>query len=121
MVRIPLGGRRVRGYVVELGQREPGRLRPITSVSMEATLFDPPLLRSLTWAAHRYVAPVSVMLDRSAPPNLARKANMARTANLARPAAPEEPGHDLAKHPLAAWAAAAATGKRQPAVAYMAR
>ena len=115
MVRVPLGGRRVRGYVVEIGRREPGRLRPIAAVSMEARTFDPPLLRSLTWAAHHYVAPVSVMLDRSAPPNLAKKAG--------KRADPADSGisSNGSKHPLAPWAAGAALGKRQPPVAYIAR
>ncbi|MEX0667585.1 MAG: hypothetical protein WD313_04585 [Acidimicrobiia bacterium] len=117
MVRVPLGGRRVRGYVVELGRREPGRLRPIAAVSMVARIFDQPLLRSLTWAAHRYVAPVSVMLDRSAPPNLAKKATAGKRAELSEARASAE----SSKHPLAAWAAGAALGKRQPPVAYIAR
>lgn len=131
MVRVPLGGRRVRGYIVELGRQEPGRLRPIAAVAMEAKIFDPPLLRSLTWAAHRYVAPVSVMLDRCAPPNLAKKANLAKGTILAKKPifAGEMPeawadtrsGQESGKHPLAAWAAGAATKKRQPPVAYVAR
>jgi primosomal protein N' len=128
MVRVPLGGRRVRGYVVEVGRREPGRLRPIAAISMEPRTFDGELLRSLTWAAHHYVAPVSVMLDRSAPPNLAKKANPAREV-LARKKASVGPGWQFEnaasygsdRHPLALWSAAAASGKRQPPVAYIAR
>lgn len=128
MVRVPLGGRKVRGYVVEVGHREPGRLRPIAAVSMEPKTFDGELLKSLTWAAHHYVAPVSVMLDRSAPPNLARKASLAEIANVARativsPDSQSEGGSSpgSGRHPLAPWSAAAASGKRQPPVAYIAR
>ena len=117
MVRVPLGGRKVRGYVVELARREPGRLRPIAAVSMEAKTFDPPLLRSLTWAAHHYVAPVSVMLDRSVPPNLVRSPKVAAdeiSPNWMEP-------RPSTKHPLAPWAADAAAGRRRPPVAYIAR
>ena len=117
LVRVPLGGRKVRGYVVEVGRREPGRLRPIAAVSMEAKTFDDSLARSLTWAAHHYVAPVSVMLDRSAPPNLAKKAVAPKHVEATASAGRLESG----KHPLAAWAAGAATGRRQPPVAYIAR
>lgn len=122
MVRVPLGGRKVRGYVVEIGRREPGRLRPIATVSMEPKTFDPELLRSLTWAAHHYVAPISVMLDRSAPPNLAKKANLAKAASVGPESqVAEAMSSGSGIHPLAAWSAAAAGGKRQPPVAYIAR
>lgn len=121
MVRVPLGGRKVRGYVVEIGRREPGRLRPIAAVSMETKTFDSELLRSLTWAAHHYVAPVSVMLDRSAPPNLAKKANLAEKDVGPASQAPETTSSGPRQHPLTAWAAAAAEGKRQPPTAYIAR
>jgi primosomal protein N' (replication factor Y) len=122
MVRVPLGGRKVRGYVVEIGRREPGRLRPIAAVSMEPATFDRELLRSLTWAAHHYVAPVSVMLDRSAPPNLAKKPSVAKETSVRRdsPAAEARPSGS-GSHPLAEWSAAAAAGKRQPPAAYIAR
>ena len=116
MVRVPLGGRKVRGYVVELARRDPGRLRPIAAVSMESKIFDDPLLRSLTWAAHHYVAPVSVMLDRSTPPNLVRNPAAASAAQ----SSPSVPGPP-ANHPLASWASGSATGRRQPPVAYVAR
>ena len=117
MVRVPLGGRKVRGYVVEVGRREPDRLRPIAAVSMEARTFDDPLLRSLTWAAHHYIAPVSVMLDRSAPPNLAKKASASKQVESSTSVGTLV----STKHPLAAWAAGAAGGRRQPPVAYIAR
>jgi primosomal protein N' (replication factor Y) len=92
---------------------------------MEAKTFDPALLRSLTWAANHYVAPVSVMLDRSAPPNLARKTAPA-SPTPAGPAdrhllAARATSGELDRHPLAAWAAGAAEGRRQPPVAYIAK
>ena len=124
IVRVPLGGRKVRGYVVELARREPGRLRPITAVSMEAKTFDLSLLRSLTWAANRYVAPLAVMLERSAPPNLARKLAPDRDPT-SPPVDPLQPNAasppESGPHPLATWAASAVSGRRQPPIAYIAR
>jgi primosomal protein N' (replication factor Y) (superfamily II helicase) len=70
LVRVPLGGRRVRGFVVEIGERPPDRLKPIAAVSGEMPVFDSGLRDALIWAAHYYVAPVAVMLERAAPPNL---------------------------------------------------
>ena len=70
MVRVPLGGRRVRGYVVELDHRPPERLRDIAQVSGRATVATPRLLPTLEWIAHHYVAPLGPTLDRAAPPNV---------------------------------------------------
>ena len=72
MVRIPLGGRKVRGFVVSIEQGSSEGLKPIRGRSGKVDLFDPLLLQTLRWAAQHYVAPLSVMLRRSAPPNLAR-------------------------------------------------
>ena len=105
MVRVPLGGRKVRGYVVEVGRREPGRLRPIASVSMEPRTFDEPLLRSLTWGPH-YVAPVVLLSERSAP---SRKTQFARQVEATVSAAP-----GLGKHPLTAWSPAAVCSDSPP-------
>ncbi len=69
IVRVPLGGRRVRGYVVETGVRDPGRLKPVAARSGNAPVFGPELLDSLIWASKHYVAPLSVVLERAAPPN----------------------------------------------------
>lgn len=70
IVRVPLSGRRVRGFVVELDQRDPHRLRDIAQVSGRSRVFDDRLLGALTWASAHYVAPVGPMLERSAPPNV---------------------------------------------------
>ncbi len=69
LVRVPLGGRRVRGYVVELGNRESGRLKAVAARSGDAPIFEEKLLEALRWAARHYVAPLSVLLERAAPPN----------------------------------------------------
>lgn len=72
MVRVPLGSRRIRGYVVSMRTGETGKLKPIVSVSGDWPVFDESLLQTLRWAALHYVAPLSVLLARSAPPNLPR-------------------------------------------------
>jgi hypothetical protein len=50
IVRVPLGGRRVRGWVVGTGEPSKPGLRPILSVSGDVPAFDRALLR-WRWAA----------------------------------------------------------------------
>lgn len=110
LVRIPLGGRRVRGFVVELGERDPDRLKPIGGVSGELPVFGPKLRDSLLWAAHHYVAPVAIALERSAPPNLPSS-----------PPGSEPPADlDLIDHPLTQVTEAALVGRRRPVTALLA-
>ena len=74
IVRVPLGGRKVRGYVTDVTQGTPERpLRPIAARSGNRGVFDAAMLRSLRWAATHYVAPLSTVLARCAPPNLPRR------------------------------------------------
>jgi primosomal protein N' (replication factor Y) len=73
-VRIPLGGRRVRGWVVDV-RTDAGAARPLKDVmgiSGDLPVFHAPLLRTLRWAALHYVAPMAALLARPAPPNLPR-------------------------------------------------
>ncbi len=70
-VRVPLGGRRVRGFIVEFGNRPPDRLRDIAQVSGRSTVLTEGLVDSLRWASQHYVAPLGPMLARAAPPNVA--------------------------------------------------
>ncbi len=70
IVRVPLGGRRVRGFVVGVEHGDPSRLKPIQRISAPLPVFGPTLLEVLRWAAHHYVAPLAVLLERAAPPNL---------------------------------------------------
>ena len=74
IVRVPLGGRRVRGYVVNIrpGDSITRDLREIVGVSGDLPAFDPEHLETLRWAAMHYVAPVAAMLPRATPPNLPR-------------------------------------------------
>ena len=48
-------------------------LRPIATRSGNRGIFDEAMLRSLRWAATHYVAPLSTVLARCAPPNLPRR------------------------------------------------
>lgn len=72
IVRVPLGGRRVRGYVVA-SEREPREgLKPILGRSGTLPVFDASLLGVARWAALHYVAPLAAVLRKTAPPNLPR-------------------------------------------------
>jgi len=73
IVRVPLGGRRVRGYVVSTGPGEHSGLKEILAVSGDMPVFDNDLLGVLRWAAIHYVAPVAAVLAKAAPPNLPRR------------------------------------------------
>ena len=72
IVRVPLGGRRVRGYVIGLREQPVAgrKLRQVAGLSGDLPVFDAPLLETLRWAAIHYVAPVAALLPRTAPPNL---------------------------------------------------
>jgi primosomal protein N' (replication factor Y) len=72
LVRIPLSGRRVRGWVVATGVEAPERIKPVASVSGDLPVFDADLLGILRWAAMHHVAPLATVLGRSGPPNLPR-------------------------------------------------
>jgi len=73
MVRIPLGGRRVAGFVVATGEAPRPGLRALLSRRGELPVFDRGLLEVMRWAATRYVAPLPVLLAKAAPPNLPRR------------------------------------------------
>jgi len=73
IVRVPLGGRRVRGWVVSTGEPERPRLKDVIAVSGDLPVFDRGLLEVLRWAASRYVAPLASLLAKATPPNLPRR------------------------------------------------
>lgn len=107
MVRVPLSGRRVRGWVVETGNGGDRQLKEIAGISGSAPVFDTDLLKSLRWAANHYVAPVATLLGRATPPNLPRTI----------PPSSEVPAVEATGHPIAGVAAKSASGSREPAVA----
>jgi len=99
LVRVPLGSRRVRGYVVSTRRGSVDGLKPVISISGDHPVFDDKLLQTLRWAALHYVAPLAVLLGRAAPPNLPR--------GKGRPPATSAPSLES---PLAAVSHAAAEG-----------
>jgi primosomal protein N' (replication factor Y) len=70
LVRVPLGGRRVRGWVVAAGLPERDGLKAVLGRSGDLPVFDVKLLQVLRWAAAHYVAPFSSLLAKATPPNL---------------------------------------------------
>ncbi len=104
VVRVPLSGRRLRGYVVGLSPGSASGLKDVLAVSGSGPIFSPELLSTLRWAARHYVAPLSVLLAKPGPPNLPR-----RVAPLALPSIPRttSPAPDVS--------AAAASGTKVPA------
>jgi len=73
LVRVPLGGRRVKGYVTSLRTGSPDRpLKAILAQSGDLPVFDRDLLQTVRWVSTHYVAPLSTVLGRCAPPNVPR-------------------------------------------------
>lgn len=105
IVRVPLSGRRVRGWVVESSSNREGKLKEIAGVSSAVSVFDDKLLGTLLWAARHYVAPVSVMLGKATPPNLPKAIPHANH---------DYPGAHPGDHPILDLAVAAAAGERRP-------
>ena len=103
IVRIPLAGRRVRGYVVGLestSDDEPAdKLKDVRALSSEIPTFTDGMLPALLWAAEYYVAPLARVLAKTAPPNLPK-----------RPPGTGLPGIPPAGGPLSGVAEAAAKG-----------
>ncbi|NOX24105.1 MAG: hypothetical protein GXP36_13590 [Actinobacteria bacterium] len=72
-VTVPLGGRKVKGWVTSVRSGESKRkLKSVVGVSGDLPHFDEALLETLRWVALRYVAPMSTVLARSGPPNISR-------------------------------------------------
>lgn len=110
IVRVPLGGRKVRGYVVDVKPGSPAGLKTLGGISGEVPTFDGRLLETLRWASHHYVTPLAAILGKSAPPNLPRRSETA----------PSAPVPDIAAGPLAGLATMAAGGSRSPAIYFLA-
>ncbi|MGZ8756308.1 MAG: primosomal protein N' family DNA-binding protein, partial [Acidimicrobiia bacterium] len=110
VVRVPLGGRKVRGFVTDVREGSPAGLKELRGVSGEIPVFDERLLETLRWAAHHYISPLAAILAKSAPPNLPRR--------VAPSAWPEVSG--FAAGPLSGLGTAAAAGRRSPATYFLA-
>ncbi len=102
LVRVPLGGRKVRGVVTHLRDGpDPGNLKDVLGVVGDFPTVTPRLLETMRWASIHYVAPLSMLLTKGAPPNVARRRS--------RIIVPEYRSLDS---PLPAATEAAATGRR---------
>lgn len=78
-VRVPFGGRNVRGVVVRLSRSAPVReLAPVLARVVDQPIAPPPLDRLLEWVALRYAAPRGLTYMRALPPRV-----------RARPGAPQ--------------------------------
>lgn len=112
IVRVPLSGRRVRGWIVERADDRKGRLKDLAAISGEMPVFDDDLLQTLDWAAIHYVAPISVLLGKAGPPNLPKR----------RPSALVSEQRDGAgAHPLSEAVHSAVGGRRRPAQTLLGR
>lgn len=107
IVRVPLSGRRVRGWVVEIVPGRQGELKEIAGISGSVPVFDAGLLETLIWTARHYVAPVSTLLGRATPPNLPRTV----------PPQPDVPAVSSTGHPISGIAARSAADDRSPITA----
>ena len=113
IVRVPLSGRKTRGFVVEMGAERQGPLKEIAALSSEIPVFDSRLLQTIQWAATHYVAPLSVLLERSAPPNLPTMPAPEKAA--------AHVSHPVGAHPLLSVTREIAAGRRRPATAVIGR
>jgi primosomal protein N' len=102
----------VRGWVVETSPNREGKLKEVVGVSGAVAVFDHSLLKTLSWAAHHYVAPVSVLLNKATPPNLPKPIPVANTSDL---------GLQPQDHPIFELAVATAAGERRPSRAVLGR
>ncbi len=112
IVRVPLSGRRVRGWIVEVAADRQDKLKEIAAVSGDSSVFDPALFRTLEWAALHYVAPLSVLLGKATPPNLPR---LSEAASVIRP------GNRRGKHAIDDLVETAIEGRRRPNQALVGR
>jgi primosomal protein N' len=101
----------VRGYVIGLDPDREGKLKEILGVSGEEPVFDSDLLQSLRWAANHYVGPMSVLLDKAAPPTLPGRLTPVDAAPVAAGAGD---GSTIEKLVISAVA-----GKRRPVTSYV--
>ena len=104
IVRVPLGARRLRGWVVEVADRD-GKLKDIAGVSARMPVFGDGLLDALSWTAHHYVAPMATLLRRASPPNLPRSEPTRST---------ESPGPAVGEGPMAELAIRSGAGRTSP-------
>lgn len=70
-MRVPFGGRKVRGVIVTLRRRDPEReVEEIASIVFEHALAPPPIDELMRWVSRRYVVPLGRAFDRIVPPRV---------------------------------------------------
>lgn len=87
VVRVPLRGRRVRGWIIGLGDTETTvpDLTAIAGVSGRGPVFDEALLRMARRLARRYVQPLAYFLRLMTPPRLGRPVKAPSRPNRVQP------------------------------------
>ena len=71
LVRVPFGGRKVRGIVVGLERRKPEReLEGLASLTLPHPVAPAPLPALYEWVARRYAAPRGRVFERAVPPRV---------------------------------------------------
>jgi primosomal protein N' (replication factor Y) len=105
IVRVPLGGRRVRGWVVAESDGDASGLKPLAGRSGDLEVFDRRRLDVMRWAAARYVAPLASILGKATPPNLPRAKQWRDRPPLDAGPAPDLAARllDGARPPTAVW------------------
>ena len=95
LVRVPLAGRRVRGYVIGLGgpregseDMDPGKLKDVRAVSSTIPVFSEAMLPTLRWASGHYVAPLAAVLAKTGPPNLPKPQQWPEIPSIPRTTGP---------------------------------
>jgi primosomal protein N' (replication factor Y) len=77
LVRVPLGGRKVRGIVTHLREGDATvTLRDVLAVIGDYPVLSTSLLATMRWASIHYVAPLAALLAKALPPNIARRTNV---------------------------------------------
>jgi primosomal protein N' (replication factor Y) len=93
IVRVPLHGRRVRGWVVADGvepEADPSELRPLAKVVSAGPPAD--VVELCRWAAWRYAGPLSLMLRAASPPNVVPASTVPELEAAVFPPAPVPAG-----------------------------
>jgi len=87
LVRVPLGGRKVRGVVVEARTETIADLEEVGGIVIPVPLAPPPLTDLLDWIAGRYLSPKGQTYARIVPPRVRAK----RVPPVGAPSEPSEP------------------------------
>lgn len=92
VVRVALRGRRVRGWVVQLGEtdRIPEGIMPIAALSGRGPVFDAALLKMARVLARSYVQPLSSFLSLFTPERLGRPVTPREAPSWIKPAGGKE-------------------------------